>query len=102
MRDERRLAQQPGTADQTVKTQRKRLLHLPLVEDEGEVGLADAVVGAPGVLAVEQAFLVGGGDSRGGAGPLDAPRVAFRAAWIGRETGASAVLPRAAQSIPLE
>jgi hypothetical protein len=30
------------------------LLHLPLVQDKGQVGLTDAVVRAPGVLAVKQ------------------------------------------------
>ena len=49
-----------------VGVERERLLDLPLVLDERLVGLGDAVVGAPGVLVVEDHVAPGGGELLGG------------------------------------
>src|ERR1043166_4385558 len=37
-----------------IRLKRKALLHLPLFAHEGQIGLADTIMGAPGVFAVKQ------------------------------------------------
>ena len=58
-----------ASCDCAVGVQGERLLDLPLVLDERRVGLGDAVVGAPGVLVVEDHVAPGLGEWPGGVLP---------------------------------